>query len=211
MSLDSAAYFVGTPRGESRTADAETPVPHIAGEAVPSELYAISRAQNLPSYKILLGRLGDGQQEALGILFRRYARMVRAVVYRILHDASEADDLLQEVFLYLHRKANLFEARRGTARSWIVQVTYHRAIDRRRYLVSRHFYSTNEVENTAAGLDESRTEIAFYERSIEGTLGKELARKISEALTENQRKIIQRSEVKEQACRAWPDCARRCP
>jgi RNA polymerase sigma-70 factor (ECF subfamily) len=137
--------------------------------------------------------------------------MVRAVVYRILHDASEADDLLQEVFLYLHRKANLFEARRGTARSWIVQVTYHRAIDRRRYLVSRHFYSTNEVENTAAGLDESRTEIAFYERSIEGTLGKELARKISEALTENQRKIIQRSEVKEQACRAWPDCARRCP
>lgn len=143
------------------------------------------------SDEMLLGRLREGQQEALGILFRRYARVVRAVAYRILRDASEADDLLQEVFLYLHRKATLFEAKRGTARSWIVQVTYHRAIDRRRYLISRHFYSSGEIENTTIGLDESRTEIAFYERSIEGTLGKDLVKKIGEALTENQRKIIQ--------------------
>jgi RNA polymerase sigma-70 factor (ECF subfamily) len=44
---------------------------------------------------------------------------------------------MQEVFLFVFRKAALFDASRATARSWIVQVTYHRAIDRRRYLTSR--------------------------------------------------------------------------
>ena len=84
--------------------------------------------------------------EALSLLFRRYAHMVRAVAERILRDASEAEDLVQEVFLFVFRKGALFDPERGSARSWLAQVTYHRAFDRRRYLVSRHFYSNLELQ-----------------------------------------------------------------
>jgi RNA polymerase sigma-70 factor (ECF subfamily) len=91
------------------------------------------------SDEALMEQLGTGNKDALALLFRRYARMVRAVAYRILRNPSEAEDLLQDVFLFLFLKSQLFDRARGPARSWIVQVTYHRAIDRRRYLISRRF------------------------------------------------------------------------
>lgn len=152
-------------------------------------LDSIDRATGFSDEALVEG-LCVGDQEALGVLFRRYARIVRAVAYRILRNASEADDLLQEVFLFIFRKANLFDAARGSARSWIIQVTYHRAIDRRRYLVTRHFYTVQDLENVSANISGHRTEITFYEQSIEGSLGKEMLRKIEESLTEDQRKTI---------------------
>jgi len=139
----------------------------------------------------LLEQLLEGHKEALAILFRRYARMVRAVAYRILRDASEADDLLQEVFLFIFRKSALFDAARGSARSWIVQVTYHRAIDRRRHLASRHFYTRVEIDGDHLGVREPRAETAFYEQSMEGMLGKEMLRRMDESLSEEQRRVIQ--------------------
>ena len=65
---------------------------------------------------------------------------------RILRDDSEADDLLQEVFLFVHRNCSMFDSVQGLVRSWIVQMTYHRAIDRRRYLNSRHFYTRLDLD-----------------------------------------------------------------
>ncbi len=46
-----------------------------------------------------------GSKEALAQLFRNHARSVRNVAYRILRDESEADDLVQEVFIYVFEKA----------------------------------------------------------------------------------------------------------
>ena len=61
------------------------------------------------SDEALMVRICDGSREALGILFRRYARLVRAVAMRILRDDSEADDLLQDVFLFVHRNCSIFD------------------------------------------------------------------------------------------------------
>jgi len=139
----------------------------------------------------LLEQLREGDHGALALLFRRYARMVRAVALRIVHDASEADDVVQEVFLFVFRKCALFDAARGSARSWIVQVTYHRAIDRRRHLASRHFYLNAELDETLLTIDEPMTKTAFYELSIEGTLGIEMLCRIEKALSSDQRRTIQ--------------------
>src|SRR6185437_13563896 len=73
-------------------------------------------AQNIElSDEFLLDQLSRGNQSALVLLFRRYARMVRSVAYRIIRDAAEADDLLQEVFLFIFRKSSLFDPERGSA------------------------------------------------------------------------------------------------
>ena len=73
--------------------------------------------------------------------------LVRAVGYKILRDDSEADDLLQDVFLFIHQKSAVFDGSKSSPRSWIVQMAYHRAIDRRRYLDSRHFYAQVDLED----------------------------------------------------------------
>ena len=97
----------------------------------------------------LLAAVCDGSREALAVLFRRHARIVRGVAYRVLRDASEADDLLQDIFLLVHRLCKTFDSSKGTARSWILQMTYRRAISRRRYLTSRHFYTRLDLEDAA--------------------------------------------------------------
>jgi RNA polymerase sigma-70 factor (ECF subfamily) len=107
------------------------------------------------SDECLMVRVGEKGGEALALLFRRYSRLVRGVALRILRDASEADDLLQDIFLFVHRKAPIFDPNKCSVRSWIVQMTYQRAIDRRRYLQSRHFYTRLDLDG-AEGMADSR-------------------------------------------------------
>ena len=63
-------------------------------------------------------------REALAILFRRYSRVVRGVAYCILRDASEADDLLQDIFILIHRRCRTFDSAKGSAQFWILQMAY---------------------------------------------------------------------------------------
>ena len=143
------------------------------------------------SDELLLEQVREGGKEALGVLFRRHARSVRNVAYRILRNEAEADDLVQEVFLFIFRKAALFDAAGGAARSWIFQVAYHRAFDRRRHLTFRNFYTNKELEDTAFRLADHRKEPLFHELSIEGIFGKELTARFNARLTAEQRETIQ--------------------
>src|SRR5580658_6748665 len=59
------------------------------------------------SDELLLERVREEDKEALGILFRRYARSVRNIAYRILRNEAEAEDLVQEVFRRILRKAQV--------------------------------------------------------------------------------------------------------
>jgi len=97
----------------------------------------------------LLARISSGRdQDALGTLFARYVGLVRAVGRRILRDDAEAEDLVQDVFLFFFRSSTLFDRTKSPARSWIVQNIYYRAINRRRYLWSRHHLFGNEGDPT---------------------------------------------------------------
>lgn len=126
----------------------------------------------------LLRAACEGRPDAFGMIFRRYAILVRSIALRILRDDSEAEDLLQDLFVYVHDRAHIFDRNKSSARSWIVQMAYQRAIDRRRYLASRHFYSRVALddisdcqaraarESAAAWLDEpwqrDRLRAAFH-------------------------------------------------
>jgi RNA polymerase sigma-70 factor, ECF subfamily len=131
-----------------------------------------------------------GDREALACLFHRYARLVRAVGYKILRDDSEADDLLQDVFLFIHQKSAVFDSSRSSARSWIVAMAYQRAIDRRRYLVSRHFYTQVDLEDVGNELRSPGTMAGRYENSIEEVLGRIGLRNLFGVLSEIQRQTL---------------------
>jgi RNA polymerase sigma-70 factor (ECF subfamily) len=141
------------------------------------------------SDEALMVRTCDGSREALALLFRRYARLVRTVAMRILRDDSEADDLLQDVFLFIHRNCSVFDSSKAAVRSWIVQMTYHRAIDRRRYLNSRHFYTRLDLEGATdlpASCSENREDEAFLGRLV----GNTTVQGLLDTLTEDQRNTL---------------------
>jgi RNA polymerase sigma-70 factor, ECF subfamily len=143
-----------------------------------------------PSDEALMTQVSGGDKEALASVFRRYARLVRAIGYKILRDDSEADDLLQEVFLFIHQKSAVFDSSKSSARSWIVQMAYHRAIDRRRYLDSRHFYTQVNLEDVGNELSGPGTKAGRYESSIEEVLGGIGLRKVFGVLSEIQRQTL---------------------
>jgi len=96
--------------------------------------------------ELLLEQTAKGSKEALGLLFRRYRRSVLSVASRILRNGTEAEDLCQEVFILLFQKAKLFNPGKSSASSWIIQVAYHRAMNRRKYLAHRRHYDALEFD-----------------------------------------------------------------
>ncbi len=100
----------------------------------------------------VMRRVQRGEREALGLLFDRYARLIFSVGFRILRDASEAEELVQDVFLYVHEKSKIFDASKGSARSWLVQIAYSRAFDKRGYLKRRRFYDHQHIDDVAESL-----------------------------------------------------------
>jgi RNA polymerase sigma-70 factor (ECF subfamily) len=141
-----------------------------------------------PTDEMLLARVKAEDQDALGRLFERYARLSRGVAARILRDVTEAEDLVQDLFLFIRRKAGIFDRSKSTARSWIVQMAYHRAIERRRYLESRRYYTHEDIQGDAAKVsgkwmveDDYSADVVFGRTGIQKVLG---------SLSENQRETI---------------------
>jgi len=137
----------------------------------------------------LVARVQAGDRDAFALLFRRYAHIVRNIGVRILRDRSEADDLVQEVFLYIHRKSMLFDSSKGSARSWIVQVAYTQGLLRRRKLKSLGFYLSG-IADKPPEIESPRNSGAVYDQSAEGLFGKNGWRNVLDALTKEQRETL---------------------
>ena len=93
--------------------------------------------------RALIDEMQQGGADALGVLFGRYGRLVFAVARKILRNDAEAEDLTQEVFLEIYKKARLYDASKGSVKIWLLQYAYHRSFNRRKYLALRNFYDTS--------------------------------------------------------------------
>jgi RNA polymerase sigma-70 factor (ECF subfamily) len=131
----------------------------------------------------------EGDKEAMSCLFRRYARTVHGIGRRILRDKTEAEDLVQEVFLYIHRRSYLFDSSKGSASSWIVQVAYTQALLRRRQLKSQGFYLSG-ITDKRAECDQANDRGADYDHTVEGLFGRNGWKKIVADLTHDQRETF---------------------
>ena len=137
----------------------------------------------------LIVQIGGGDHEALSQLFKRFASSIRDVGSRILRDDAEAEDLVQEVFLYIHRKASLFNSAKGAARSWIFQVAYTQAFLRRRELRSHGLYASGITDNLRE-VEPATNSGADYDQTVEGIFGKNGWRRLVETLTEEQEETL---------------------
>ncbi len=148
-----------------------------------------ARPPEEPSDETLIARVCADDSEALGLLFSRYARLVWTIAHRILRNSEEADDLLQDLFLLVRRRASVFDPSKGTVRSLLIQMCYQRAFSRRRDLARRHFYSSGEVtENTT--LAKPSLSVPFYDESLEARFGRTVLQRALEDLTVEQRETL---------------------
>jgi RNA polymerase sigma-70 factor (ECF subfamily) len=67
--------------------------------------------------------------DALSQLYDRYNGILKALILRVIHNDSEADDLLQEIFMEIWKQAKNFSAQKGKPLGWMVTLARRRSID----------------------------------------------------------------------------------
>jgi len=91
---------------------------------------------------------------ALAEAYRRHGGAVYGLAKRVLHNATEAEDVAQEVFLRLWNQPDRFDASRGSLRSYLLAQAHARAVDAVRSSASRRQRESREAMRTAeAGYD----------------------------------------------------------
>src|SRR5260221_5556481 len=102
-----------------------------------------------------LARVAGGDRAALQIVYQDTSAKLFGVCLRILNDRSEAEDVLQEVYLTVWRKAASFDPARASPITWLVAISRNRAIDRLRAgTMARRMEpieSAEDVHDTAPG------------------------------------------------------------
>jgi len=132
----------------------------------------------------LMRKVSFGIHDALAVLFDRYHKLVFDVAVRILRDPGEAEEVVQIVFLDIFRAVANFDPGKGILKVWVLQYAYHRALHRKRHLISNHFYRWQNLE-VAIEIGSHR---ALWGESPEAI---RLAEEMLGSLKPRQRKVIE--------------------
>lgn len=133
----------------------------------------------------LVDRIAEGDQSALADLYDRYSGLLLALARRILSDISDAEEVLQEVFLQVWNQAGRYETGRSSVSTWLVLITRSRSIDRLR--------SRQVVDRTLVGLQqEKRDQHTSPEGVASVWMDQKRARLLSEMreLPDEQRQVL---------------------
>jgi len=93
----------------------------------------------------MLDRIGAGDRDALKMLYEATSAKLFGVILRIVIERGEAEDVLQEVYITVWRKAAEFDATRASPITWMVTIARNRAIDRLRAKGSRPTTTLDEA------------------------------------------------------------------
>jgi RNA polymerase sigma-70 factor, ECF subfamily len=150
---------------------------------------AVDREPGAPSDVDLMLGIQSGGAEALSQLYDRYSGIMKALILRIIHNETEADDLLQEVFMEIWNQAKNFSAEKGKALGWMVTLTRRRAIDALR---KKQAYARAEERLQA---EPERQPLAWVEnateKDIEAGDTRVLMAKVINSLPEAQQQVIE--------------------
>jgi RNA polymerase sigma-70 factor (ECF subfamily) len=96
----------------------------------------------------LLSRVARGDSSAFAGLYDALGGSVYGLARRIVRDPERAEDVAQEVFLEVWRKAPSYEPSKGTAKTWILTIAHRRAVDAvRRNETSRKYEAKTVVDD----------------------------------------------------------------
>jgi len=105
--------------------------------AEPDVAHRVQPEAAQPADVELLHAVAGGDEAALARLYDGYRVILFGLLVRILNSREEAEDVLQDVFIQVWRRAKDFDEKRGRPFTWLVTLTRSRGIDRLRQLGSR--------------------------------------------------------------------------
>jgi RNA polymerase sigma-70 factor (ECF subfamily) len=85
----------------------------------------------------LIERVVSRDANAVGELYDRHSRLLYGLILRIVRERSEADEVLQEVFVAVWNRAETYDVAVGSPVGWLVRIARNRAIDRVRANTAR--------------------------------------------------------------------------
>lgn len=131
----------------------------------------------------VLRAIAGGDEQSLSTLYTRYKLILFSLILRIVHSQAEAEDILQEVFLQVWRKASDFDEARGRPFTWLVTLARSRAIDRLRALDSRDRTATEAARDVTDSISDASDDAVKSEQG-------EIVRGALAELPEEQRRIL---------------------
>src|SRR3954463_3317896 len=108
----------------------------------------------------LVRQVAAGSQDALATLYDRHAEAVYIASSRLTSDRQVAEEVVQETFLALWNRAELFDPNAGSLAAWLHTIARNRTVDRLRAIGRR----PNLIALASAGGDEDAT--AALERAM---------------------------------------------
>ena len=141
-------------------------------------------AATAPRDEELLAALGRGEAGALEALYDRHHRLALALARRMLADEQAAEDVVQDVFLAVWRRAADYRPERGAVKTWLLAMVHHRAIDRLRQRQSAR--AGGEVDDTL----EDRRVAPVWQQAFEQLRGEQISAALA-ALPDEQRETIE--------------------
>lgn len=146
-------------------------------------------ADTLQEDQVLMEEVVQRKAYALEKLFRRYRAILKSVIMQVLHDDTDADDVLQDVFIQVWDRASNYSAKKGKLISWLATMARRRAIDRvRQHTAYRR--ATDRYEIACNHPDKDLREIHTVEHAAQSGDLKEIMQRHLQALPPPQRQAI---------------------
>lgn len=127
-----------------------------------------------------------GDTAAIEAVYDRYRRLAFGLAFKILGDRMAAEDVVQDSFVAVWRRAHTFDPGRGHLRSWLLSIVRNRAIDRLRSIATRR-----EVGSSIDDAGISVSDAGWDHVEVEAD--RALVRKLLNDLPEGQRRAIELS------------------
>jgi len=136
-----------------------------------------------PADPELFARIAAGDREAFGLFYDRYAPVLFGFCVRILKDARDAEDVLQETFVQVWRDALRFDPTRASAKTWLFTIARSRALDRwrSRHSLERRLSTVPDESLDRAGAGDGEQEAATLRDYVSRCL---------EKLSENEQVVL---------------------
>jgi RNA polymerase sigma-70 factor, ECF subfamily len=138
------------------SAAAQTPIAiSVVGLRAPASELPMSREVPQRTDEELVEAIARADEGALGELYDRFGRVAYGLAYKILQDATLAEDAVQEAFLQIWRGAGSYRPERAKASTWLLTFVHRRAVDLVRREQRRRAVQLDAMpEPSGAGADE---------------------------------------------------------
>ncbi|QDT39622.1 sigma-70 family RNA polymerase sigma factor [Stratiformator vulcanicus] len=121
----------------------------------------------------ILPAIAAGDRSAVARCLDRFGGLVWSMARRYLRDDAEAEDAVQEVFIELWQKADIYDPARGAESTFVTMLARRRLIDRMR---------RNDRRPEAASLESTIDVVAVQDADVDSLVSQEEARRVRDGL-----------------------------